>query len=103
MLQEKGKKPPSSPGCSRGCSKTGPSFAQAVKCQKSRDNTIWVDAGEFHPKSLLGTLKNCLVGSWKELPDSLPSAKEVESWAKVVWRLKGGSRGGVFKQRFVDF
>ena len=41
-------------------------------------------------------LKNCLVGSWKELLDSLPSAKEVELWAKTVWRLKGGAHGGVF-------
>ena len=84
------KKPPSNPGCYVGCPETGPSFIEDVKYQRSRDNTIWVDAGEFHPRSSMGTLKNYLVGSWKELPDALPSAKEVESWAKMVWRLKGG-------------
>ena len=30
------------------------------------------------------------MGSWKERPDALPLVKEVESWAKAVWRLKGG-------------
>ena len=38
----------------------------------------------------MGILKNCLVGVWKERPGIVPSVKEVESWAKVVWRLNGG-------------
>ena len=46
--------------------------------------------GESHLRSSLGSLKNCLVGSWKESPDALPLVKEVESWAKAVWRLKEG-------------
>ena len=90
MLQEKEKKPPSSFECSGGCSETGRSFDEVVKYQRRGDNTIWVDTGEFHLRSSLGILKNCLGGSWKELSDSFPSTKEVESWAKAVWRLKGG-------------
>ena len=62
-----------------------------MKYLRSRDNTIWVDVGDFHPRSSLGTLRNYLVGNWKEHPNSFPLAKEVESWAKAVWRLKGGS------------
>ena len=34
-------------------------------------------------------LKGCLVGSWKSQPDPFPSAKELEAWARVAWRLKG--------------
>ena len=56
-----------------------------------------MDTGESHLRSSLGTLKNCLVGSWKERSDALSSVKEVQSWAKVVWRLKGGVNGGVLK------
>ena len=33
-------------------------------------------------------LKFCLVESWKTQPELYPSLKEMESWAKVVWRLK---------------
>ena len=53
-----------------------------------------MDTGESHIRSSLGTLKNCLVGSWKERSDALSSVKEVQSWAKVVWRLKEGGGGG---------
>ena len=56
-----------------------------------------MDAGESHLRSSLGTLKNCLVGSWKERSDALPSVKEVESWAKAVWRLKGGLMVAVWR------
>ena len=73
-----------------GCSEIVRSFAKVVKYQGREDNTIWVDIGESHLRSSLGTLKNCLVGSWKEHLDALPSVKKVESWAKAVWRLKGG-------------
>ena len=65
-------------------------FADAVKNQRRGNNTIWVDTGEFHMMRSMGTLKNCLVGVWKERPGIAPSLKEVESWAKVVWRLNGG-------------
>ena len=73
-----------------GCSETVRSFAKVVKYQGRGDNTIWVDTGESHLRSSLGTLRNCLVGSWKEHLDALPSVKKVESWAKAMWRLKGG-------------
>ena len=49
-----------------------------------------MDAGDLDPSSSWGTLKNCLVGSWKKTPDSIPSTRELESWAKAVWKLKGG-------------
>ena len=29
------------------------------------------------------------MGSWKTEPDSFPSTKEMETWARVAWRLKG--------------
>ena len=65
-------------------------FAEAAKNQRRGNNTIWMDTGESHMRRSMGTLKNCLVGVWKERPGIVPSVKEVESWAKVVWRLNGG-------------
>ena len=41
------------------------------------------------PLEDLGTLKSCLVGSWKTKPNPLPSVKELEDWVRVAWRLKG--------------
>ena len=61
-----------------GCLEIVRSFAEVAKYQGSGDNTIWVDTGESHLRSSLGTLKNCLVGSWKERLDALPSVKEVD-------------------------
>ena len=90
MSQEKEEKLLSNFERSGGCSEIVHSFDEVVKYQGRGDNTIWVDTGESHLRSSLGTLKNCLVGSWKERPDALSSVKEVESWAKAVWRLKGG-------------
>ena len=29
------------------------------------------------------------MGSWKAKPNSFPSTKEIETWARVAWRLKG--------------
>ena len=45
---------------------------------------MWVDAGESVPRDSMGTLKYCLVGSWKEQSESPPFAREVEKWAKVA-------------------
>ena len=90
MSQEKEEKLLSNFKRSGGCSETVHSFAKVVKYQGRGDNTIWVDTGESHLRSSLGTLKNCLVGSWKERPDALPLVKKVKSWAKAVWRMKGG-------------
>ena len=53
-------------------------------------NTIWVDAGDPDPSSSWGTLKNGLVGSWKEPLDLTPLTRELESWARAAWKLKGG-------------
>ena len=50
-----------------------------------------MDVSNLVPKGPLGVLHNYLVGRWREVPTSRPSEKEVESWARVVWRLKGGS------------
>ena len=41
-------------------------------------------------KDSLGMLQNCLVGEIEKSPTPRPMAKEVESWAKGVWRLRGG-------------
>ena len=57
MLQEKEEKSPSNFERSGGCSVTGCSFAEVVKYQRRGDNTIWVDTGESHLRSSLGTLK----------------------------------------------
>ena len=73
------------------------SFTDTVKLQRSPANTIWVDAGDLDPSSSWGTLKNCLVGSWKKIPDSIPSTRELESSARVVWKLKGGILVAFFK------
>ena len=37
----------------------------------------------------MGVLKFSLVGRWKNLPNSYPSALELEEWARTTWRLKG--------------
>ena len=65
-------------------------FAEVAKNQRRGNNTIWVDTGESHMRRSMGIRENCLVGAWKERPGIVPSVKEVESWAKVVWRLNGG-------------
>ena len=66
------------------------SFANVVKFQRSNVNTIWVDAGASDLSSTWGKLNNSLVGSWKQVPDFIPSTRELESWARAVWKLKGG-------------
>ena len=47
------------------------------------------DVSTLISKDPSGVLQNCLVGKWREVPEPRPSVKEVESWAKTVWRLKG--------------
>ena len=49
-----------------------------------------MDAGDPDLSSSWGMLENCLVGSWKTPPNSTPSTRELESWARAVWKLKGG-------------
>ena len=49
-----------------------------------------MDAGDLDPSSSWGTLKKCLVGSLKAPPYSTPSTRELKSWARAVWKLKGG-------------
>ena len=66
------------------------SFADTVKFQRSNVNTIWVDAGASDLSSTWGKLKNSLVSSWKQTPDFIPLTRELESWARAVWKLKGG-------------
>ena len=50
-----------------------PSYVEVV--QRSCNNAVWVDASDLDPKESIGMLKNCLVGRWKEPPDSIPMAK----------------------------
>ena len=66
------------------------SFADTVKSQSCRVNTIWVDAGVSGSSSSWGKLENSLVGSWKKAPDFIPMTRELESWGRAVWKLKGG-------------
>ena len=47
-----------------------------------------MDVSNLVPKDYLGVLH--MVGRWREVLAPRPLAKEMESWAKVVWRLKGG-------------
>ena len=49
-----------------------------------------MDARVSDPSSTWGKLKNSLVGSWKQTPDFIPLTRELESWARAVWKLKGG-------------
>ena len=78
-------------GTSMGLSGSVPSYVEAMKTQRSCDNVVWVDAGDpLSQGDRPGTLKNCLVGRWEVPPDLIPSTKEMESWAKALWRLKGG-------------
>ena len=49
-----------------------------------------MDAGDSDPSSSWGKLKKSLVGSWKQTPDSIPLTRELESWARAVWKLKEG-------------
>ena len=63
------------------------SFVEVTR-SKTVANTVWVDVGDCVSKETPGVLKHCLVGRWKDLPVSLPSASNVEAWARTVWRLK---------------
>ena len=69
----------------------GLSFAEDFRegCS-SVENVVWVDVGERVPKEALGTLKICLTGRWRTQPSPTPSAHDLEVWARVAWRLKGG-------------
>ena len=49
-----------------------------------------MDAGDPDPSSSWGTPKNYLVGSWKVPPDLKPLTRELESWVRAAWKLKGG-------------
>ena len=55
---------------------------------KTVTNTVWVDVGDCMSKETLGILKHCLVGRWKDLPNSFPLASDVEAWENTMWRLK---------------
>ena len=90
VAQEKEEKLLSNFARAGGWSENVSTFAEAVKNQRRGNNTIWVDTGESHMRRSMGTLKNCLVGVWEERSGIIPSVKEVESWAKVVWRLNEG-------------
>ena len=64
-------------------------FAEIMKLERAQSlNTIWMDVGESMSRDDMGTLKFCLVGSWENPPDSLPSAMELEAWEKAASRLK---------------
>ena len=54
------------------------------------ENAVWVDVGERMPKEAIGALKVCLIGRWRTQLNPTPSVQELEVWARVVWRLKGG-------------
>ena len=66
------------------------SFADTVKLQGNQVNTIWVEAGDHDTSSMWGKLKHSLVGGWKQNPDFIPLSRELESWARAVWKLQGG-------------
>lgn len=58
------------------------SVVAIVKGSKERESKppreVWVEARGHGPRSALGALKSYLVGSWKNLPNSFPMAKEME-------------------------
>ena len=62
------------------------SFAEVTKNGCGRQASAWVS--NCMPRGDLGSLKFCLVGSWKTQPDPSPSLQKLEAWAKVAWRLK---------------
>ena len=66
------------------------SYADTVKSHETQVNTIWVEAGDSDISSMWGKLKHSLVGSWKQNPNLIPLSRELESWARAVWKLKGG-------------
>lgn len=48
-----------------------------------------MDVSDLLPNASLEVLKNCLVGRWKTIPDPAPIPKELEAWARTIWRLRG--------------
>ena len=52
-------------------------------------NALWIDVNHLVPKDSLGCLQNCLVGKWRKVLEPRSTMKEVESWAKGIWTLKG--------------
>ena len=78
-------------GIKRGGGGYGSNFAEITN--EGRDqiqSTIWIDAGESLHREAMDSLRFCLVGSWENKPDSYPTTREVEGWARTAWRLKGG-------------
>ena len=61
--------------------------------------------GERVSKEALGTLKFSLTGTWRTQPSPTPSAHELEAWARVAWRLKGGVMAAYINQDllFMEF
>lgn len=49
----------------------------------------FINVGEVTLRIPLESLKLCLVGSWKDSPNSLPTMEEMEEWVITAWRLKG--------------
>ena len=78
-------------GIKRGGGGYGSNFAEMTN--KGRDqiqSTIWIDVGESLHREAMGSLRFCLVGSWENMPESYPTMREVEGWARTAWRLEGG-------------
>ena len=72
----------------KGSSLLGRTFVEATKegsCQSP--NMIWLEAGGCLPREAMDTLKFYLVGSWENPPDSYPTARELEVWARTGWRI----------------
>ena len=65
------------------------SFPKITKNRGKKQETVCLDVSDCMPRGELGTLKYCLVGRWKMRLDPFLLLQELESWAKVVWRLKG--------------
>ena len=62
-----------------------------------------MDAGEFHLRSSLGTLKICLVGKLERTSGFSSVGKGGRIVGKGGVEAERGAHGGVLKQRFADF
>ena len=60
------------------------------KIGSSVDNEAWVDVGDCVLREEVGIMQYSLIGQWKTKLEFSPSTKELEAWARMTWRLKGG-------------
>ena len=60
-----------------------------VGAGSSVDNAVWMDVGDCGFGKEMGSLRFCLIGKWKTIPNPYPVVKVMEVWFRDAWRING--------------